>query len=479
VVRPIFSFVQQNETHRQLVGRPRPGTNRRTDLDAIVVPASRSAEHLTHAVDLAKAVNCRLVVFCSRQARAADVSELLAAKRFRRGVVVDLPPDYGHRLLEFRSSEFTHVELPKICENPNGDLSTKRNLGLLLARMRGWERIFFMDDDIRNVAPEDLHATVSMLGRYRSVGMRVIDFPDNSVVCHAHRATGGTQDIFVSGSVLAVNCPEDVGFFPEVYNEDWLFFYDDARSRKLGWSGRNAAQLHYDPFRQPRRAEREEFGDVLAEGLYALLDLGGGETEATQEYWTSFLDARWRFLDSIIKRSEQLERDSQAMIIGAIETAQLCLMQIQPSMFEHYVKIWREDIYGWMENVDSVPRVMSVKSALAKLGLNQVESGCRERSLFSVPATLGRYLPSSRPPGPPVAIDLLQGWCAMQAEGGRRWKRWLTPGSPLQPASAVEPDPVEMTFGPEVDYQDLKRRQPSFQPSEWTEAPGPVTATDG
>ena len=27
---------------------------------------------------------------------------------------------------------------------------------------------------------------------------------------------------------------KEIGFFPEIYNEDWLFFYDDARTRQLG-----------------------------------------------------------------------------------------------------------------------------------------------------------------------------------------------------------------------------------------------------
>ena len=132
--------------------------------------------------------------------------------------------------------------------------------------------------------------------------MMVTDFPDNSVVCHAHRETGAPQDTFISGSALAVNIPDETGFFPEVYNEDWLFFYDDARARRLGWSGANATQLPYDPFDQPERTKRQEFGDVLAEGLYALLDQGAGVTEVNQDYWKFFLDARWRFLENIIQR---------------------------------------------------------------------------------------------------------------------------------------------------------------------------------
>ena len=96
----------------------------------------------------------------------------------------------------------------------------------------------------------------------------------------------------LADSALAVSSPEATSFFPDIYNEDWLFFYDDARARRLGWSGRNATQLHYDPFGQPRRAERQEFGDALAEGLYALLHLGAGAADATCDYWDHFLAAR-------------------------------------------------------------------------------------------------------------------------------------------------------------------------------------------
>jgi hypothetical protein len=374
-----------------------PALSRRwTALDAIIVPASRPAPNLEHAVALAQAMNSRLVVFCSRQARAEEVSALAEAMQFHRALAIDLPPDYSHKLLQFASSGVTREELPAVCENPNGDLSTKRNLGLLLARMLGWERIFFMDDDIRKVAAYDLRATTAMLGRYRSVGMRVADFPDNSVVCHAHRQTGADQDVFVSGSVLAVNSRRPFTFFPEVYNEDWLFFYDDARSGRLGCSDRKATQLHYDPFEQPQRAERQEFGDVLAEGLYALLDEGLGIEAATPEYWNQFLVARKNFLENIIKRSDQLTPDIQAKMVSAVQSAIYCLMKTKPAMYEKYVEAWRKDVSEWTENVDRLPRSPSVKSALGELDLKLFGSSHVEPS--SPPLILaGAGTPGSAP----------------------------------------------------------------------------------
>jgi len=343
--------------------------SRRAALNAIIVPASRTAPNLDQAVALAKAINCWLVVFCSRQAQAGEVNELAAGMRFNRAVAVDLPPGYGHKLLDFASSGITRGDLPAVCENPNGDLSTKRNLGLLLARMLGWERIFFMDDDIRNVAGDDLRVTTAMLGRYRSAGMRVGYFPDNSVVCHAHRQTGAAQDVFVSGSVLAVNSMQPFSFFPEVYNEDWLFFYDDARSGQLGSSDRHVTQLSYDPFEQPQRAERQEFGDVLAEGLYALLDRGLGVEAATREYWNEFLVARRDFLEDILTRSDQTERAIPVKMISAVQTAMISLMQTRPIMYEKYVEAWRKDIISWAENVTRLPRSPSINSALGELDL--------------------------------------------------------------------------------------------------------------
>ena len=291
MVRRILPYIRQYETHRQLAGRARPGSWRvgRTDLDAIIVPASRTADNLEHAVELAQAAQCWLIVLCSRETRATEVAQLFTDKGFGKGAAVDIPDDYCHPLLAFSSSDVVHGSEPPVCVNPNGDLSAKRNLGLLLAKMLGWSRIFFMDDDVRGVSLADLRATVSMLDRYRTVGMRVTDYADNSVVCHAKRATGADQDVFVSGSVLAVNCQQPFGFFPEIYNEDWLFFYDDVRARRLGWSGRDVTQLRYDPFENVGRAEGQEFGDVLAEGLYALIHLGSGLTEATVGYWNKFL----------------------------------------------------------------------------------------------------------------------------------------------------------------------------------------------
>ena len=87
MVRRILPYIRQYETHRQFAGRARPGNWRvgRADLDAIIVPASRTADNLEHAVALAQAAPCWLVVLCSRETRATEVGQLFRTSGSERG----------------------------------------------------------------------------------------------------------------------------------------------------------------------------------------------------------------------------------------------------------------------------------------------------------------------------------------------------------------------------------------------------------
>jgi hypothetical protein len=358
---------QQFPTHHQLLATTTARIQ--ASLDAIIVPASRSAVNLDQAVMLARKLRCHLVVLCSLNARADEVNELLALRNFTEAVVVDLPDGYVLPKLDLATSARTSLGLPDSCVNPNGDLSVKRNIGLLLARMMGWQRIFFLDDDIRDLYSSDLREVAMMLGPCDAVGMRATDFPDNSVVCHGNRVTGGYQDIFVSGSVLAVYCANAVAFFPEVYNEDWFFFYHTAAARRLGRYGRDATQLRYDPFADPQRAVGQEFGDIMAEGLYGLLHQRAGLASATAGYWQAFLDARMSFLDDVRSRAGLINPDLGQRIASSVDAAMDWCRKIEPTMCEHYIEIWQQDLVTWERRLKSLATRLSAEAALGQLDL--------------------------------------------------------------------------------------------------------------
>jgi len=369
--------IWQHDTHNVLVGQARPQDVPRIEQapDAIIVPASRPAGNLDQAITLARAAGCALLILCSHHLRPAKVEQLLAERSFHDAIVVDLPDKYCHDLLDFPALRALKADLPKACATYVTDLSTKRNVGLILARMLGWQRIFFLDDDIRDISYPDLQRTVSMLGSFPTVGMRVTNYPDNSVVCHAHRLTGESQDVFVTGAALAVDCTADTGFFPDIYNEDWLFFYDDASHGRLASSGLKVTQLRYHPFADPQRAAWQEFGDVLAEGLYGLLHLGMGVKYATREYWSYFLEARRRFLEAIINRSDAASPDIKDQMLLSVESALKCSITIAPELCERYIQLWRQDLCDWKRRVARIRKMPSLEVALEVLRLSPSAEG--------------------------------------------------------------------------------------------------------
>ena len=363
--------IRQHGTHHGLVGQagPRDVDLAEQALDAIIIPAARPALNLDHAITLARAAGCFLLILCSRHVCPAEVEQLLAERSFTRAVVIDLPGGYSHKWVHFPALQSIKDDLPEACTSFVTDLSVKRNVGLVLARMMRWRRIFFLDDDIRDISYADLQGTINMLGAYPSVGMRVMSYPDNSIVCHANRMTEGSQDVFVSGAALAVDSDADIGFFPDIYNEDWLFFYDDAANGRLANSGRIATQLCYYPFANAKRAAWQEFGDVIAEGLYGLLHLGGRVDDAKRDYWAQFIEARRRFLEAIISRSDRAYSSVKIDMMLSVVSALKCSLTIDPALCERYVRLWRQDLMDWKGRAAGIPEMPSIEAALQELEL--------------------------------------------------------------------------------------------------------------
>lgn len=369
--------VLQYSTHAELVDSNCPVVpSAATGLDAIIVPAARPAGNLQTAVELAKETGARLIVLCSFRTHADEVRALLAKHSLRDPAVVEMPEECDRWILsDFETTRWVHDGPGKtVCGARNSDLSMKRNTGLLLARMLGWERIFFLDDDIRAITTNTVLSTVSLLGghgpAYRTAGMSVNSYPDNSVVCHARREVGEFQDVFVSGAALAVDCRVPFDFFPDLYNEDWLFFYRDAAEERLATPGSLVKQLPYDPFADPQRAASQEFGDVFAEGLYALLHTRAGVEAAGAEYWKRFLESRSWVLDDVTRRLANVPQERRDAISKAIGAAQQVLWNITAQMCVDYMSAWQLDVERWGRLLAKLPRgVSSTECALEIIGL--------------------------------------------------------------------------------------------------------------
>ena len=356
-------------SHRTLLRRRRLFV-RQAALDAIVVPSARAAEAVVHAGELARQLNCALIVLASRQAIGVEIVARLAPLSLKCLHVVDVPDDLASRLLAFRTSR---ILVDAGMARPT-DVSAKRNLGLAVARMAGFKRVLFLDDDMRIPRSADLKTAAGLLREHDAVGLRLGGFPDNSVVCHAISETGKFQDTFVGGGALVVATDRPMSFFPDLYNEDWFFLLDESRLRPVTVTG-TALQRAYDPFASVERARMEEFGDVLAEGIFATLDDKGEIWDADFAYWREFIWQRRDLIGRTIRRAKHGQRNARknGKMIRSLMAARSELDQrVNAKLCVQFMDAWRHDLTSWKEFCKSLAEVDSVELAFARFDLECV-----------------------------------------------------------------------------------------------------------
>jgi hypothetical protein len=361
-------------SHRDLLWAA-DDSSRKRGVDAIIVPTARPPAYLDKAVVLARSLPCTLVTLHSTRWTSAAS----AARRLPRDVdllAIDVPDPAHLRLPVWETSRLL---APTVFKRRT-DISAKRNMALVLSRMLGWSRVLFLDDDIFELDPDDVRRASGLLDTYNAVGLHVGGFPDHSVVCHAYRQAGGSQQSFIGGGALAVHLERSNSFFPDIYNDDWFFLLNgDKGLQPVGVTGA-VRQFPYDPFRNPDRARAEEFGDVLAEGIYWLLDQGRLVTDANRAHWAKFLVKRKDFIWRVLKMVEQdgtLGSADRTRRIAALKGSLGRLELITPEFCERYLRAWAADRQRWqrhlkqpfIRNVQQISGPERRQRALAALSL--------------------------------------------------------------------------------------------------------------
>jgi len=349
----------------------------RAQFDAIVVPTNRPVESLRDCIHLAFKTAIPLIVICSKRVDKDEVIQ--AAERENVKVfAVNLLPYPANSLEGISFATSTDEGLLALTSGRTRDLSMKRNLGLVIARMLDWQRLMFLDDDIYDISEEDVNTLADGLDDH-SVSVLIPDeYPDNSVACHAYRLGGGEQGKFASAGGMGVRCDrEDLAFFPNIYNEDWFFFSDEAASQKIARVG-VSRQRDYNPYEDPQRAVKEEFGDLLAEGLYAGLDVHWDISGVDVTYWADFIESRRAFLKGVAesltrKLDSDLNREEAQEVRAAqvsIREARLQLERIDPEVCQKFIDLWQADLAEWRRYLTKLPHFESVESALEHLSLD-------------------------------------------------------------------------------------------------------------
>lgn len=220
------------------------------------------------------------------------------------------------------------------------DLPLKRNYILWYSMKRAYKHVLLIDDDIRQLEPNVLRTGSNCLKDYVLSGCFVEEYPDISIVGHLERNSGLQIHTFLSGSFLFIRIADTHGFFPNIYNEDWLFMLHHVKERSICSFG-SISQLPYNPFRDARKASFQEFGEIIAEGLYALINANQYECRYEHQMWSNIIDERRDSLASL-KRSLQQSKHQQA-IDAAFHTN--CI--ITPSDCLTFIENWESDTMLW------------------------------------------------------------------------------------------------------------------------------------
>ncbi|MEV6829452.1 hypothetical protein [Amycolatopsis sp. NPDC051102] len=328
-----------------VIAMPAPGrcrTEPREDVpsfDAVIVSSARGADALLRAALTARNADAPLVVLASGRTDASAAARLLRNEvRLVLSTPAELPePDF----LTFRHP----------CASTVSDVSRKRNAGLVLARLRGWRTVLFLDDDVQAIASPDLQRAAGLLAGTdrggaprRLVGWAFRDFRDLSTVGHACWRDPGEPVSFVGGGAMAVNCDDPPPPFPPVYNEDLLvglaLLLDDPASVCVTGT---LTQDEYRPFDDPARAVSQEFGEVLAEGWSRR---PAPEELRRAEFWASVLRDRRALVSSA---TSDLERRGVSDGVRAMRAVLATHQAGWPQLLAGFVQDWTRDTAVWRD----------------------------------------------------------------------------------------------------------------------------------
>lgn len=227
------------------------------------------------------------------------------------------------------------------------DLPIKRNIALQLARDWGLRKICLLDDDITISRHQILTASSAVSNNSPMAGFYVLDYPDVSTIDHVERLTTGMPSMTIPGGNCLFLLVEEVdGYFPYIYNDDWIYVLNNG-TRKLGTALGEVRQSVHAPWNDHGRVRFEEFGEVVISGLLEL-DLFLDAPEAISEsLWKNVIITRLKFLERIGEAcTNHLRRKAIAAAVGT-------LVQIFPQDCVRFVKAMRAELsnLSWLSDI--------------------------------------------------------------------------------------------------------------------------------
>jgi len=364
-------------------------------IKALIMPTSRQTEdvyqNIKQYMKLAEEYDMYFVALCSGKSNKQQIIQLANTFPNLKCLVIKANFNNKHLKLQLKT------EKSPLLKNYEGDLAIKRNFGLLLARSIGWDSAIFVDDDL-TLLKNHLAKLIDLFKRGAPLASySLIDYPDNSVVNLAFQEIYGKDTIgqFLSGGLIMVRLSDTVtGFYPKIYNEDWLFMIPYIlKHRQLYWAG-TIRQDKYMPFKKSR-AKNEEVGDLIGEGMLRLTIslikkypkdsyeslLNKLVKEANKTYWKQEILHRAVFIRELLNANNSLALpfSQRSRIQNSLNVSLLTLIGneknqgLKPEDIAQWVKAWFSDLKQWQKVMKSkqTTKTLSMKEILNDLGIKR------------------------------------------------------------------------------------------------------------
>jgi hypothetical protein len=224
---------------------------------------------------------------------------------------------------------------PSILINPNYDIPAKRTFSLEHAKIKNFNCIGFLDDDIQLTSKDLLRVRIALSTSAHMVSFHVLSFPDVSTVDHIERILmKKASRVSIGGNCLFLRPENCTGYFPFIYNDDWFFIFKNMPNNNI-YSLGTARQRPYRPWASTNRIRFEQFGDIIIEGVKSNIASGSYPFLTNVEFWGDQLK---RYL---IRLERMLSIAPDCILKERLNDALKMSLSFKPSQLHAFVSSYR------------------------------------------------------------------------------------------------------------------------------------------
>lgn len=219
-----------------------------------------------------------------------------------------------------------------------------RNYAVLLSLALGADLLLMVDDDIIIEDKRTVDMSFRLLGQYAVVGTRTVGMYDDSIIGHLARRLGEVQYDYITGQYAGLNLHSINYYFPNVYNEDLIFYAFQGQGKEFARSGtvRQLTKKTIGNFDSTLMFQEE--GEILLIGTIEATTRGNESLLLQSDFWSVILRDRIEELCELAKLQTQHGVDSSSHPFNVLTKYH---SRLQPASFVSFYRKYRRSIEPW------------------------------------------------------------------------------------------------------------------------------------